>query len=287
MSLKKRIITTFIIICISPLSQCIYGYWQETPHFEKSSAQHHEHNISIDEYQFNLIMELVIKYNPRLAVWSRHRIVDQILKSSREFELDPFLIASVIAAESSFRPSVTSPRGAQGLMQLIPAVQPSLGVRNAYSIEENIHGGCLFLSQLWRRFNDTTLALAAYNAGPTRVARLGRVPRIRETQSYIKKVEKLSRQLSESLINQLPPAFIRISNFSEKIRLENILASIGSFESDNTPSILTALSVNFIIGSLPLTQKERFNALSVPYAFRLTLLPDQVLPQRSQFFVTT
>lgn len=272
----RKIIAFILILCLSPLSQCIYSAYQ-TPKVEDiASVPDSTKAPAIDEYQFNLIMNLIEKYNPRLHIWSRHRIVDQILYASREFELDPFLVASVIAAESSFRPAVTSPCGAQGLMQLIPAVQPALGVRNAYNIEENIRGGCLFLSQLWERFNDTALTLAAYNAGPTRVARLGRVPRIRETQSYVKKVQRLSKQLTEEFFAQLPSA-LQIYVF-HKTSKENFSTKAIALKfpvlNNNITVISESISASLVIA---LPQKERFYAFAssdgVSLPFFLKQLP--------------
>jgi hypothetical protein len=125
------------------------------------------------------------------------------MEASTENNLDPFLITAVIAAESSFKPKAKSHCGARGLMQLTRVVLPSLGVNNPFDIKQNIHGGCKFLGQLYQRFGNTTLALAAYNAGPTRVARLQRVPRIRETQKYVEKVQWIAAVLLDNLLTAI------------------------------------------------------------------------------------
>lgn len=284
--IAKKFIAFFLILCLSPLTQTIYCYW-ESPDYASKSLELDTSEVAMEfsEYQFNLIMEMVVHYNPRLSVWSRHRIVDQILKASDEFGLDPFLITSVIAAESSFRPSVISHCGAQGLMQLTPAVQPSLGVRNAFNIEENIRGGSLFLSQLRRRFNDTTLTLAAYNAGPTRVARLGRVPRIRETQCYVKRVQKLTTQLTQSFFAKLPASFLNgIHNLSTSDKLQSFVAFSQANSWTPAISYSTLLPIRFLTAS---TQKECFNAFSSTEIHRSSLMFNQVLPQSLKFIIRT
>lgn len=158
---------------------------------------------SIEENKIDLI-ELTIKhYNPQLDDTTQDRIISEIVKASNENKLDPFIVTAVIAAESSFKPEARSHCGARGLMQLTRVVLPELGVTNPYDIGQNIQGGCKFLGELYRRFGNTTLALAAYNAGPTRVARLRRVPRIRETQNYVKRVQWLASVLFEHFLMAL------------------------------------------------------------------------------------
>lgn len=93
----------------------------------------------------------------------------------------------LIQQESSFRPDVVSPKGAIGLGQLMPATAKELGVDPTDPMQ-NLEGAAKYLSQQLKRFGDPSLALAAYNAGPTRVANLGRVPNIAETQNYVKTI---------------------------------------------------------------------------------------------------
>ena len=142
-----------------------------------------------------LLLSLVREYNRGLNVEEVLTIVDAVLAAHFRHDLDPLLVASVIAAESSFNLRARSHCGAEGLMQLTPGLQPWVGVSDPYDIRQNVAGGCRYLDALKKRFGRLDLALAAYNAGPARVARLGRVPRIRETVRYLRRIEALHTRL--------------------------------------------------------------------------------------------
>jgi len=102
--------------------------------------------------------------------------------------LDPKLLHALVLVESAYRPDAVSPAGAAGLTQLMPATAAELGVTDPFDIEQNLSGGADYLARQLLRFGDLKLALAAYNAGPSRVARLGRVPDIDETRNYVASV---------------------------------------------------------------------------------------------------
>ncbi len=103
--------------------------------------------------------------------------------------LDPALVRAVVAVESAFRNDAISPKGAQGLMQLMPATAAALGVKDAFDPEQNLDGGARHLASLVQGYGgDLTKALAAYNAGAGAVARHGGVPPYRETTDYVAKV---------------------------------------------------------------------------------------------------
>jgi hypothetical protein len=108
-------------------------------------------------------------------------------EAARKAGVPEDLFLSLIEQESRFNPNALSPKGAMGLAQLMPDTAKELGV-DPRDIEQNLAGGARYLSQMMSRFPDLNMALAAYNAGPTRVAKLGRVPNIAETQNYIKEV---------------------------------------------------------------------------------------------------
>lgn len=108
---------------------------------------------------------------------------------ARRHGLDPDLVMAVVSVESGFRPQAVSPKGAQGLMQLMPKTASSLGVADALDPAQNLDGGTRHLGQLLTLYGgDLTRALAAYNAGEGAVDRHGGVPPYRETRAYVKKV---------------------------------------------------------------------------------------------------
>jgi soluble lytic murein transglycosylase-like protein len=111
-----------------------------------------------------------------------------VQEHSHRQSLRPELVRAVIQVESGFDPRATSPKGAMGLMQLMPDTARSLGVTNAYDPGENIRGGTVYLRQLLNKFGSEQLALAAYNAGPGAVDRYDGVPPYRETKDYVRKV---------------------------------------------------------------------------------------------------
>ena len=105
------------------------------------------------------------------------------------YRVPPSLVKAVIGAESDYNPEAVSPKGALGLMQLMPAVADELGVEDPFSPEQNVEAGTSLLSKLLREYNgDYKLALSAYNAGKGAVEEHNGVPDYPETQAYVKKV---------------------------------------------------------------------------------------------------
>jgi hypothetical protein len=120
-------------------------------------------------------------------------LIEQI---SRQHGVDPLLTRAVIEVESSFDPNAVSPKGALGLMQLIPDTGRRFGVNNFFDPADNIGGGVRFLRFLIDKFDgNPDLVLAAYNSGENRVARLGRIPAIPETVNYVRRVRETYARL--------------------------------------------------------------------------------------------
>jgi hypothetical protein len=117
-----------------------------------------------------------------------------IIEAASAHEVDPVLIKAVIMAESGYNPRAVSKKGAMGLMQLMPETAADLGVEDVFDPEQNIHGGVKYLKQLMTRFDGSVrLALAAYNAGTSKVRKYRGVPPYKATRFYIEKVLNLYR----------------------------------------------------------------------------------------------
>ena len=118
------------------------------------------------------------------------RAYDVIIdEAASRFAIDPELIRAVMRAESAFNPMVVSPAGAQGLMQLMPALAEEMGVTDPFDPRQNIMAGAKYLRWLLDlNQGNIPLTLAGYNAGPTVVSKYKRVPPFKETQRYVKKI---------------------------------------------------------------------------------------------------
>jgi soluble lytic murein transglycosylase-like protein len=116
--------------------------------------------------------------------------LDQVIREvSQKNRLDPDFVSSVIKAESNYRPTAVSKKGARGLMQLMPATATELGVTNPFDPRANVEAGAAHLSALLDKYHDDPIkALAAYNAGAHRVKQYNGVPPYRETRAYISKI---------------------------------------------------------------------------------------------------
>ena len=119
-------------------------------------------------------------------------LVDSI---SQTHGVDPALVRAVMKTESNLNRFAVSPKGAMGLMQLIPATGRTYGVRDFFDPQQNVDGGVRYLKFLLGKFNgNIDLSLAAYNAGENLVQRLGRIPAIPETTNYVRKVRAIYRK---------------------------------------------------------------------------------------------
>jgi soluble lytic murein transglycosylase-like protein len=132
-----------------------------------------------------------IRTTTKPVTGGRQRAYDDLIEEhARANGVSPDLVRAVIQAESNFNPHAVSPKGAMGLMQLMPATARELGVRNPFHPADNIRGGVTYLARLLARYGQNVeLALAAYNAGAANVERFGnRVPPFRETRDYVRKI---------------------------------------------------------------------------------------------------
>jgi soluble lytic murein transglycosylase-like protein len=143
----------------------------------------------------------------RAAVASAPRLLydDLIVEHAHLNGLRTDLVRAVVQVESAYNPWAKSPKGAMGLMQLMPATMLQFGVRNAFNPVENIRAGCAYLRQLLDRYrSNEELALAAYNAGPAAVDRHGQnVPPYRETQAYVLRVNKAAGRAIQTPSRQI------------------------------------------------------------------------------------
>ena len=129
---------------------------------------------------------------PKLAIPRTSTSLDLsgiINSASARSQIDADFIASVIRAESGNNPRAVSPKGAQGLMQLMPQTASILGVKNSFDPAENVDGGVRYLQELLLKYKgDAAKALAAYNAGPQRVQQYNGIPPYRETHEYVARI---------------------------------------------------------------------------------------------------
>jgi len=152
---------------------------------------------------------------------------DVVSEASGRYRLDPDLVNSVIRAESGFNPHAVSPKGAQGLMQLMPGTASKLGVPNAFDPAANVNGGTRYLRELLERYNyDLIKALAAYNAGTKRVEQYRGVPPYRETRAYVASIvrdfnrKKIAQQKAAKTgtAAQTPPTQAQTQNQNKTVQ---------------------------------------------------------------------
>jgi soluble lytic murein transglycosylase-like protein len=124
-----------------------------------------------------------------------------IYREARRNDLPPELVAAMVHTESDFRPGLVSHKTAQGLMQIVPSTAALLGVDDPFDPEKNIAAGTRYFRYLLDRFDDETMALAAYNAGEGNVARYGGIPPFAETREYISKVNRRTRRYRDGFRN--------------------------------------------------------------------------------------
>lgn len=143
--------------------------------------------------------KIVVRPDPRTGKLVRRTVAppkpasaisDIVEQTAKAHDVDPLLVHSMIKVESNYNAEAVSSKGAQGLMQLMPATAKMLGVTDSFDPEQNIEAGVRYLKQLKEIYKDDQLALAAYNAGPGAVAKYKDVPPYKETRNYVDQVGK-------------------------------------------------------------------------------------------------
>lgn len=144
--------------------------------------------VRADNRSGRLVRTFVAPRTVRISKPATLELQRMIETTARQHEVDPLLVHSVIQVESNYNPQAVSPKGAMGLMQLIPATARRFGVKDAFDAQDNLEGGIKYLKHLQQLYGDDRLALAAYNAGEGAVAKYGSVPPYAETQNYVTEV---------------------------------------------------------------------------------------------------
>jgi soluble lytic murein transglycosylase-like protein len=164
-----------------------------------------------DDPRFKLYMKTAKEPDPVSAIVgestrplpkaARKKYHPDVVAAARTYELEPALIHAVISAESGYNPVARSPKGATGLMQLMPATAQRYGVQNPLDPKQNIKGGAAYLRDLLKLFgNNLQLAIAAYNAGEGAVMQHGfRIPPYPETMQYVPKVMSYYRRYKQAM----------------------------------------------------------------------------------------
>jgi hypothetical protein len=172
-------LVSVVVLALLCLDAPAYRSTQYDPSFKPLPASH--------------LSSLNEKSDPVTLEIKQRRWWPTVRKLSRRYNLDPALVMAVIQVESSFDHRAVSHKGAQGLMQIIPLTAVHLGLKNPMDPKANLRAGIRYLAQLKKAFKgDMVLTLAAYNAGPTKVAALGTVPDHQETRDFVVKVLSLA-----------------------------------------------------------------------------------------------
>jgi soluble lytic murein transglycosylase-like protein len=169
----------------------------------------------------------------RSAAAERARAYDDLISEhSRTQGVREDLVRAVMQVESAFNPYARSPKGAMGLMQLMPSTAKLFGVKNAFDPAENVRAGVAYLRELLDRYqNNEELALAAYNAGPAAVDKHGQsVPPYRETQNYVAQINKMAARPIEKRDKSIYKMTETTADGRPIVRYTDKKPATGSFE---------------------------------------------------------
>jgi hypothetical protein len=176
----------------------------------------------------------------------RGREVEGLIAEAADREsLNPDLIRAVIRRESGFKSCAVSPKGAMGLMQLMPETAQELRVYNTFDPKQNVQAGAAFLKQLLERYHGNLgLALGAYNAGPARVSESGGIPNIEETQKYVQKIlAELGVNLKQPSAEERKATIEHMQDPSDTLKL-GIFMSDDALETNEFPGVPSAPSID-------------------------------------------
>jgi len=173
----------------------------ETPPTLSTELPHIVSVVRTDPKTGRLVRRIVV--SPRLDATIAKPAADPTMlaaidETAKDLQVSPELVHSVIEVESNYNPYAVSSKGAQGLMQLMPATARRFGVSNSFDARQNIEGGVRYLKFLQEKFQDDRLAIAAYNAGEKAVSKYGGVPPYPETVDYVAKVGQKYSQAKKS-----------------------------------------------------------------------------------------
>jgi len=146
--------------------------------------------VRADARTGRLVRSIVVTPKPAPTKTPDPAVEGMVDETAKSLDVNPSLVHSVIEVESNYNPFAVSPKGAQGLMQLMPGTARRFGVQNTFDARQNIEGGIRYLKFLQQTFGDDRLAIAAYNAGEKAVQKYGNVPPYPETKDYVQKVAK-------------------------------------------------------------------------------------------------
>jgi hypothetical protein len=203
---NKSVYICFILALVMLAASPMRAADIETP----KTAQVQKTVVGVDPRTGKLVRSTIIApkpgaVRPKAAPADISQLVE---KTSKAHNVDPLLVDSVIRVESNYDPNAISPKGAQGLMQLMPPTAQMLGVNNSFDPAENIEAGVKYLKYLQDLYKDDRLALAAYNAGPAAVDKFRQIPPYPETQKYVEKVGKKYSDAKSAASQKEPSAAV-------------------------------------------------------------------------------
>ncbi len=180
-------IIALVLLCWCSISLCnadIYGYVSKNGTIHLTNLVQHN-----PQYRFVMSTAVYQSYNgvPTIGnIIATHKYNSIIQSAADKYGVKRSLVSAVIMTESGFNPNAISQRGAQGLMQLMPATATRFGVEDPFNAKQNINAGVKYLSELLKQFKNTRLAVAAYNAGAKAVEKYGdAIPPYTQTQAYV------------------------------------------------------------------------------------------------------